>query len=84
MTARPPAVMFPEGNRLQSTAIGMARLEVAPPRRGEGFQPAERPRAGCPRSDRGPARRALRLSGACQTLRRRGNLNAAGNGTGNP
>ncbi len=31
-----------------------------------------------------PARRALRLSGACQTLRRRGNLNAAGNGTGNP
>jgi hypothetical protein len=25
---------MPEGNRLQSTAIGMARLEVAPPRRG--------------------------------------------------
>ena len=30
-----------------------------------------------------PARRALRLFGACQTLRRRGNLNDAGNGTGN-
>ena len=37
MTTRQPAVMFPEGNRLQSTAIGMARLEVAPPRRGTGF-----------------------------------------------
>ena len=83
MTTRPPAATMPEGNRLQSTAIGMARLEVAPPRRVEGFQPVERPRAGCPRSDRGLARRAFRLSGACQTLRRRGNLNAAGNGTGN-
>jgi hypothetical protein len=34
VTARQPAVTLPEGNRLQSTAIGMARLEVAPPRRG--------------------------------------------------
>ena len=34
MTTRPPAATMPEGNRLQSTAIGMARLEVAPPRRG--------------------------------------------------
>ena len=83
MTARPPAATLPEGNRLQATAIGMARPEAAPPRRGAGFRPAERPRAGCPRSGRGPARRALRLFGACQTLRRRGNLNAAGNGTGN-
>ena len=51
MTARPPATILPEGNRLQSTAIGMALLEVTPPRRG-----------------------------ACQALRRRGVLNAAGNG----
>ena len=72
-----------EGGLSMHSSCTMARLEVAPPRRGEGFQPVERPRAGCPRSDRGPARRALRLFGACQTLRRRGNLNAAGNGTGN-
>ena len=72
-----------EGGLSMHSSCTMARPEAAPPRRSAGFQPVERPRAGCPRSDRGPARRAFRLSGACQTLRRRGNLTAAGNGTGN-
>ena len=69
--ASPPlrALRFPLALPLR-IPCAVARQDAAPPRRGAGFRPAERPRAGCPRSGRGPARRALRLFGACQTYRR--------------